>query len=215
MDWIFTTIITGIITFAATNVDDIFLLVLFFSQVGSTFRRQHVIIGQYLGFTALIMISLMGFLASLVLPRTWIGLLGIVPILMGTGKLIHRTNRKKNLQPVGLKHSENQRLRSTGLAGFLNYQTYNVAAIKFANGSDNISIYTLLFASNNLARLGVILVVFFVLVGVYCYLTSHLARQLLVAQILTRYSYILLPYVLIGLGIYTLLENGTLTLFVP
>ncbi|HWP49068.1 MAG TPA: cadmium resistance transporter [Candidatus Limnocylindrales bacterium] len=212
MDWIFTTIITGIITFAATNVDDIFLLVLFFSQADPTFRRRYVVIGQYLGFTALIAVSLIGFLASLILPRTWIGLMGVIPILMGVDKLVHR---KKNIQQVKLKHSESQPWRSSVFAGLLHHQAYNVATIKFANGSDNISIYTLLFASSNLAHLGVLLVVFFVLVGVYCYLTSHLARQFLVAQILTRYSRILLPYVMIGLGVRTLLENGTLTWFIP
>ena len=203
---------TGILTFATTNVDDIFLLVLFFSQVGPTFRWRHVVIGQYLGFTALITVSLIGFLASLVLPRTWIGLMGIIPILMGIDKLIYR---KKKVQQVKLKHSESQQWRSSVFAGLFPHQAYNVAAIKFANGSDNISIYTLLFASSNLASLGVLLVVFFVLVGVYCYLTSHLARQFFIAQILTRYSSMLLPYVMIGLGIRTLFENGTLTWFIP
>ncbi len=142
----------GVLTFAATNVDDIFLLVLFFSQVDPTFRRWHVVIGQYLGFMTLIRASLIGFLASLILPRTWISLMGVIPILMGIGKLVHR---KKNIQQVKLKHSESQQWRSSVCAGLLHHQAYNVAAIKFANGSDNISIYTLLFAGSNLARLGV------------------------------------------------------------
>jgi cadmium resistance protein CadD (predicted permease) len=52
---------TGFAAFAATNLDDIVVLLLFFSQVNATFRHQHIIVGQYLGFTALVLASLSSF----------------------------------------------------------------------------------------------------------------------------------------------------------
>ena len=36
-----------LITFAATNIDDIFVLMLFYSQTNETFHRWHIVAGQY------------------------------------------------------------------------------------------------------------------------------------------------------------------------
>ena len=46
MDSLLAAVITGVAAFAATNVDDIFILMLFFSQVGGQFRNRHVVLGQ-------------------------------------------------------------------------------------------------------------------------------------------------------------------------
>ena len=48
----------GLIAFAGTNIDDIIILLLFFSQVDANLRRRHIVFGQYLGFTAIILASL-------------------------------------------------------------------------------------------------------------------------------------------------------------
>ena len=44
----------GLIAFIATNIDDIIVLLLFFSQINANFRRRHIVIGQYLGFTTIV-----------------------------------------------------------------------------------------------------------------------------------------------------------------
>src|SRR4030042_1204119 len=88
---IFSAIITAIVTFAATNVDDLFILMLFFSQTDASFRRRHIVAGQYLGFAALVAISLLGFFGSFIFPTAWIGLLGFLPIAMGITKLLYRS----------------------------------------------------------------------------------------------------------------------------
>lgn len=72
----------GLVAFVATNIDDLLVLMLFFAQVNSTVWRQHIVAGQYLGFTILIVMSLPGFLGGLFLPQPWVGLLGLLPILI-------------------------------------------------------------------------------------------------------------------------------------
>ena len=79
MYWLATAVLTGIVSFAATNVDDIFILMLFFSQTSEAFRNWHVVVGQYLGFAALVALSILGSLGVLIVPEEWIGLLGLVP----------------------------------------------------------------------------------------------------------------------------------------
>ncbi|MBD0386411.1 MAG: cadmium resistance transporter, partial [Nostoc sp. C3-bin3] len=73
----------GIIAFTATNIDDIIILLIFFSQVNVNFRPRHILLGKYLGFAAIVIASLPGFFGGLVVQREWIGLLGLLPIAIG------------------------------------------------------------------------------------------------------------------------------------
>jgi cadmium resistance protein CadD (predicted permease) len=85
-----------------------------------------------------------------------------------------------------------------------------VAAVTIANGGDNIGIYVPLFASSNLGRLLVMLGIFLLLIGVWCYATYKLTCQPAIAQILARYGNNLAPFVLIGLGVFIVLESNAL-----
>lgn len=86
---------------------------------------------------------------------------------------------------------------------FLHPQIYKVAAVTFANGGDNIAIYVPLFARGNWASLAV----FLVLVAVWCYVAQLLTRQKAIAHMITRYGQALVPFVLIGLGVWILIES--------
>jgi len=201
----------GLAAFVATNIDDLLVLMLFFAQVNSTFRRQHIIAGQYLGFTILIAMSLPGFFGGLFLPQPWIGLLGLLPILIGLKEItssdspkVQTANNPSNLwSPKKIERSQML---------MLSPYTYKVAAVTLANGGDNIGIYVPLFASSSWADLGVILSIFFLLVGIWCWFGYQLTRHPAIGQVLTRYSARLMPLILIGLGIFILIENNTLSL---
>lgn len=204
-------IIAGFTSFVATNIDDIIILTIFFMQVNTTFRRRHIVIGQYLGFTALIIASLPGFFGGLIVPKAWIGILGLVPIAIGVNQLINREKEKNEVQVVSGEFNSlkaNNTMMST-LASFLSPQTYKVAAVTFANGGDNIGIYVPLFANSNLTGLLVILSVFFVMIGVWCYIAYLLTRHSTTAHVITHYGQVIAPFILISLGIYILIESGT------
>ena len=49
------------------------------------------------------------------------------------------------------------------------------------------------------------------LVGVWCYATYKLTRQKAIAEVLTRYGNNFVPFVLIGLGAFIVLESSALT----
>lgn len=85
----------GIAAFAATNIDDIFVLMMFFSSL--TFPVRHIVLGQYIGIGLLIAIGAIGSLITLVVPTYIIGLMGIIPIAIGIKNLIEI--RKKNNSP--------------------------------------------------------------------------------------------------------------------
>jgi cadmium resistance transport/sequestration family protein len=211
MDRLVRAVIAGIASFAATNIDDIVILMLWFAQVNSSFRRLHIIFGQYLGFTALIVASLPGFLGGLFIPKTWIGLLGLVPTAIGIKNLVTRARNENQIQTVSDEfYSSTTKISILStLTGIISPQTYKVAAITIANGGDNIGIYVPLFASSNLTDLLIILGVFFVMIGVWCCIAYQLTRHGVIATIFTRYGHAVIPFVFIGLGVYIFLESGT------
>lgn len=212
MGWFLTTFITGATSFIATNIDDIVILTLFFSQINANFRPRHIIIGQYLGFIVLIIFSLPGFFGGLFIPETWIGLLGLLPICIG---IYHLFNAEDDDTPMVQAVScesdlpKAERSLMSVLSHLLAPQIYHVAAVTIANGGDNIGIYIPLFASSNWAGLFVILCTFFTLIGVWCLIAGYLSRHSVITPILSRYGEMVVPYVLIGLGIFILLENGS------
>ena len=204
MNELLTAISTGMTAFTATNLDDILILLLFFSQVNAVFRRRHIVFGQFLGFTALVFVSLPGFFGRLIFPPDWIGMLGLLPIAIGLSRLLNPETDDSEAE-AELEQSEKSFFNS-----FLSPQTYSVAAVTVANGGDNIGIYVPLFASNTLESLAVILAVFFAMVGVWCYAAYRLIQMRAIADTLTRYGNQLVPFVLIGLGIAILVKSGTL-----
>ena len=199
---VLTSLSTGITAFTATNLDDVVILLLFFSQRNALFRHRHIVIGQYLGFAALVLASLPGFFGGLLLPVSWTGMLGIVPIAIGLNRLLNRDQTEGETTELELV--------TAPFGSLLSPQTYGVAAITFANGGDNVGIYVPLFASCTWESLVMVLSVFFSLVGVWCYAAYRLARVPAIATVLTRYGNQFVPFVLIGLGAMILVESHTL-----
>lgn len=54
--------------------------------------------------------------------------------------------------------------------------------------------------------------IFLLLVAVWCFAGWRLASQPQIAALLTRYGYAVMPFVLIGLGLYILVEQDTISL---
>ena len=204
MDELLTAITSGLTAFSATNIDDIVILTLFFSQINPNLRHWHIVAGQYLGFTLLVIASLPGFFGSLIVPEAWVGMLGVIPITIGISRLLNRETDEDNNEPE-IKQPENSLW-----SRFLSPQIYGVAGVTVANGSDNISIYVPLFASNTWESLLIVLSVFFLLVGVWCYTAYRLTCLPAIADTLTRYGNYFVPFVLMGLGVLILVKSHTL-----
>jgi hypothetical protein len=201
-----TAIITGVVAFIATNIDDIMILLVFFAQVNENFRPWQIVVGQYLGFTILVIFSLPGLFGGLILPQSWIGLLGLIPITIGISGLVNR-----EIEPLA-DVSEDITPSATSINNyFLTPQIYTVATITVANGSDNISIYIPLFSNTELEGFLIIIGLFFLLLGLWCYVAYQLTHQQKIANFLTNYGNYLVPFVLIGLGVVIVWESKALS----
>lgn len=186
----------GISAFVATNVDDIFVLMIFFSN--SNFHKGQVVVGQYLGIGLLIVISTLGALLALVIPQYIIGLLGFVPVSIGIVKLTQL--RKRDILIPGQTTERVSRWHHLSVL--------TVAAVTFSNGGDNIGIYTPLFAKYNSANEVIFIsIIFMVMTAVWCIIAYCLVGHRLIATRIRKIGHIIFPFVLIGLGIFILLSS--------
>ena len=171
---------------------------LFFARVNTDFRKRHIVAGHYLGFSVIVVISLLGYAGALILPHTIIGLLGLIPLGLGLYQLFHKHDDDDD-EAVDISHVQPD-------PSLLSAYTLSVAGVTLANGADNISVYVPLFANHNLPDAVLIIVIFGLLIAVWLYAGYRLVRYPSVAHFLERYGERLVPYVFILLGLYILFE---------
>lgn len=87
---------------------------------------------------------------------------------------------------------------------------WTVALITIASGGDNLGIYIPYFASLAVLEIITALIVFALSVAILCYISYRLAKVSFVSETLEKYERIIVPIVFIGLGLYILIENGTI-----
>lgn len=220
------TVITALVSFASTNIDDIFVLMLFFSQTNQVMKKRHIVLGQFLGIGALTIISIIGALGVSVMPREYVGLLGFVPIFLGVKaytdyKKGNNGNRDtdQNEKAIDQHNTVDQsaEIRGNGMAYFLksffSLSVLKVFSVTFANGGDNIGIYIPVFARMKVMEMGITVMIFMLLTALWCVIGIRLAKQPFVKTNIEKYKHILVPIIFIGLGIFILTESGTMGLF--
>jgi cadmium resistance protein CadD (predicted permease) len=190
-------IITGIVTFISTNIDDIFMLMLFYGN--KKFKEREIVIGQLLGISALIIISLVASLIGLFIDKVYIGLLGLIPMYLGFKSLLHLFKHDHQNDHDEINVDTN---KSNIMA---------VAGVTVANGGDNIGIYVPLFASIGWLSKVSMVVIFLVMTLLWCLAAKYLTKHPYIAKLIDRYGHVVTPFVLIALGIFILYERGTIT----
>jgi len=192
----------GATSFAATNIDDLFILMAFFANHRS-FSISQVVLGQYVGMGALLAIGIVGSLIALVVPNNLIGFIGIFPIAIGIKELLElrkNDDDEEEEEPATKQPSQ----RSKWIVAYLPFLT--VAAVTFSGGEE-VGIYTSVFAINN-EPLEIITIISVVmgLTGVWCGVASYLVNHSFLADRFRRITSRILPFVLIGLGLYIMAE---------
>jgi len=171
----------GVLAFVATNVDDLLVVFLFFAGGA---RLRSVMLGQYLGFAAIVALSAVVALGALALPE-WVGRwLAVVPFAIGLRGVLQEDDGKEDDRP-----------REAAKLGEL-----AVAAITVANGGDNVAVYVPLFAGRSGIAIAVILAVFFVGVGALTAGAHRMTRVTAIAQRLDRWGHRVAPWLLMALG---------------
>jgi cadmium resistance transport/sequestration family protein len=196
---VLSTIAAAVGLFVATNLDDIVVLTVLFAVAArgtSRLRGWQIVAGQYLGLVTLIAVSFLAALGLTIVPDEWVGLLGLIPLAIGVLALV-RTLRGKDDDDEA-----ESALKAVGLLG--------VAGITIANGGDNIAIYTPVFRTVSTTDALVTIAVFLVLLALWCLLARAVGTNEKVTEALEKVEHWLVPMVFIGLGVFILIESGTL-----
>lgn len=206
------TVISASVSFVATNIDDIFILMLFFAREERPNYKKYIVFGQYLGMLILILLSLVGRYILRFLPDGYIGFLGLIPVALGIREWISCRQSKDKGKSDDDEHRDDILSAGGDGAGFLmrlfKPEILQVALITLSNGADNLGVYTPLFAGYTPAETAVAVFMFLLLLALWCLIGIKLASLPILKAAIARYKHILVPVVFMALGIYILLDSG-------
>ncbi|MET7670813.1 cadmium resistance transporter [Micromonospora luteifusca] len=188
---LFGTAAAAAVVFAATDIDDIVILTLFFVTARTTGRPRpwQIVAGQYLGIGALALASTVVAAGLLVVPDPWTGLLGLLPIALGV-RALRRSDDEDSPTVV------------TGMLG--------VAGVTIANGADNVAVYVPVFRALGVADSAVFLLAFVLLIALWCAAAAWLGGHRRVVRLVERAGHWLVPTIFIAIGMVILVSSGVL-----
>jgi cadmium resistance protein CadD (predicted permease) len=132
-----------------------------------------------------------------VVPKAYLGLLGIFPILVGLSKLRHDPAEADPTKALAV---------TTGSYGNI----ASVALVTLANGGDNIGVYLPAFAVHSASQITIIAVVFVAMTALLCMAAHGMVNHPRLGAPLRRYGHIVAPLVLIALGILIIHDAGSI-----
>jgi len=184
------TVVVGIMLYATTNIDDVFLTMAFFAD--PRLDRRAVVAGKFLGIGGIVAVSIAAAACAMAVPPEWVALLGLAPLGLGLHRLWSAWRA-----PPGLTDNDDGVPEA---AGSLVAQICSVAGVTAANGGDNLGVYVPVF-TEQFRAIPTFAVIFAIMTGLWCVGGNLLVNHRLIATTMRRLAGRLLPWVLIVLGI--------------
>jgi cadmium resistance protein CadD (predicted permease) len=183
----------AVATFVATSFDNFTLLLGFYAD--DEYPRRQVAAG-YLGSALLVVLAAWTASAAAELaPASFLGLLGLIPLSLGVVGL-YRLIREAGSETVSTRSSPSK--------GFL-----PVLLVMLANSGDSLSVLVSVFADTaESLEIPVVLTVAACAL-VYSALARWLVTRSGIGLRIQRVAPVVLPFLLIAIGIYILLDTGT------
>ena len=187
-------------SFVFTNLDNLVLLVVMLGADAQS--RAAVILGFLASAICVLCICAIGAVIGANLDPGLIGYMGLAPLMMGV-YLLYKLFRgdKPDLPSEG---DHNPGAQASGLVGsFL---------LMFSNSSDSVAIFFPLLAESGRDALLWIVSTFLLFALLWAALAWRIADQPLIARRIEKAGEKLVPWIMIGMGVYILLDTGTDTL---
>ena len=185
------TVAVGIMLFASTNIDDIFLTMAFFAD--PRLDRRAVVAGKFLGIGGIVAASIAAAACAVAVPPEWVALLGLAPLGLGLHRLWSAWR-----SPPG--PADDDQAAESAAAGSFVTQACSVAGVTAANGGDNLGVYVPVF-TEDFPAIPTFTAIFAVMTGLWCVGGNLLVSHRLIAATMRRLASRLLPWVLIVLGL--------------
>lgn len=187
-------IILSITSFIGTNIDDMIINTFFFAAAKSNRDKSCIVLGKYVGMGMLIIISVLGALGLSFLQLEYVGYLGVIPIGLGIKEIINSLREKEADNCETVNHKSKKMM-------------WNVVGVTIANGADNVGVYIPLFINFSFAEYVVFLVIFSLMIALWCALGYKASKLPFLKNVIEKYKVIMIPTVYILLGIYIIFKN--------
>lgn len=184
-------IITLLIVFLVGSFDEIPVLIAFFSMAKRKRDKNKIIIGFTIGHMMLVFISIL--IAKLLgfIPRPeLIGLTGLIPLIIGIKALITLKDKTKKID--------------------ITASIFSIVIMTLGMGGDDLGVYIPLFTTMKNSDLLLVIPVYFFGTLAQLYFTKWLTEIKGVKKFTRKYTKLIVGFIFIILGIYIMLELGTI-----
>ena len=187
-------------SFIATNMDNLLLLVLL---QGANPRRRGVVLLGYLGAVGvLICVSALGVAVGEVLDAGLVGFLGLVPILLGC-HMLYQAWKDRGHPEEALDTIAGRPRRGLW---------FGTLALMLGNSGDSLAVMLPLLAETDRGGQWTLVASYLVCAVLWAGVAWKIAGQHALARRIERRGEKIVPWIMIGVGIYILLDTATDTL---
>ena len=183
----------AVAAFVSTNVDNLFLLVGFLAAAKERSLRVHA--GFILAIVAILVIGVGAAGAADFAPTRYVGWLGVVPIAVGILALIR------------LRREGGEALSETSVDPVTSVAA--VALVTLANAGDSFAVFVPLFAETDDEFIALMFATGLASAVLWCVFAAWLVEHETLGRSIRRFGPRLIPFLMIGVGVYVLINTGT------
>ncbi|MCZ2491217.1 cadmium resistance transporter [Dellaglioa carnosa] len=191
-----------VLAFISTNIDYLLILIIIFAKYKNKHDDKLIFIGELLGSGTLIVVSLIVAFWLKMIPEEWIlGFLGIIPIVMGIKMYFGDEDEGNEVR---------EKLGKPQRSIILSVIMITIATC----GPDNLAIYVPFFTTLNTGDIPIVLGLFFIFLCMITWLSKMITNLPKIQVFFERFGDLITLLVYVFLGIYILLESGTIQHFI-
>jgi cadmium resistance protein CadD (predicted permease) len=186
--------------FIATSIDNLLLLVVLLGANAG--RKSAVLLGFIASSIAVVCVSVLGVLVGSAVGADLIGYLGVVPLLLGL-HMLYTAWKKSNHETTQVASLANQAESGVWFSTFV---------LMFSNSGDSIAVFLPLLAESGRSAPLLITCGFLVMALLWAGMAYLIAGQRALAEQIERRAEKVVPWIMIGVGVYILMDTATDTL---
>jgi cadmium resistance protein CadD (predicted permease) len=176
--------------FISTNLDNLLLLATMYSRY---YRHPWTVTaGYFVGMNLIAAITIAIGLVGEFIPIAYLGLLGVIPMLMGVLALWKLYRHSQSAAEVDSSYAGNSVLSIF----------FALITIQLSNGADTIITFSTLYADSSNSTDYIVAPTFFAMVGIFSLLAFYSVKHPRLSHILVRYGQYVTPFILIFVGFY-------------
>jgi len=187
-------------SFIATNVDNLLILVILLGA--NARRRSAVLLGFLCSAIAVICVSALGVAVENMVGADFIGYLGVVPVLLGL-YMLYQSWAGKHVDDGEFETLASSAEPKIWLSTFV---------LMFSNSGDSVAVFLPLLAESGRSALLVIMVSYLLMAILWAGLSYVISGQQDLARRIEHRAEKVVPWIMIGVGIYILMDTATDTL---